>query len=232
MKTNTLNMIPIYVMGKYFEVPEGLTILKGLEYAGFEIVRGCGCRGGICGACATMYRKKDDYHIITGLACQTVIEPDINLVQLPFISAHKALYSVREINTDGLDLVTAYPELMRCMGCNTCTRSCPVNLSVMDYLSATIRKDLKKVVELSIECVMCGLCAARCPAEISPYNIALLVRRLYGVHDLPTSPQLENRLKEIENGKYTAEIAKLKETETDKIKDLFYDLQSKKGDSV
>ena len=54
-------------------------------------------------------------------------------------------------------------------------KSCPVNIPVMDYVSAALRGDLKLVFELSVECVMCGLCAARCPAELSPNNIALFI---------------------------------------------------------
>ena len=44
-------MIPIYIMGKRYDVPESLTVMKAIEYAGFKLVRGCGCRGGFCGAC-------------------------------------------------------------------------------------------------------------------------------------------------------------------------------------
>ena len=232
MKKQPVNMIPIYVMGKKFEVPEELTILKALEFSGFRITRGCGCRGGVCGACATVYRKKGDYRVLTALACQTVIEPEINLVQLPFISSRKSSYSVRDIDTDSLDIVKTYPELMRCMGCNTCTKSCPVSLSVMDYISAAIRGRLEEVVELSIECVMCGLCAARCPAEISPFNIALFIRRLYGTHMLPKSRELDHRLEEIENGTYKAEIVRLKGTDVQKMQDTFNELQANKGASV
>ena len=43
-------------MGKRYEVPSSLTIQKALEYAGYQLIRGCGCRGGICGACGTVYR--------------------------------------------------------------------------------------------------------------------------------------------------------------------------------
>lgn len=232
MNKKTLNMISIYVMGKRFSVPEDLTILKALEFSGFQITRGCGCRGGVCGACSTVYRRKGDYRIVTGLACQTVIEPEMSLVQLPYISSNKPPYKVREMNPDSLDIVKTYPELMRCMGCNTCTKSCPVNLQVMNYISAAIRGDLKQVVDLSIECVMCGLCAARCPAEISPYNIALLVRRLYGVHKLQRSPQLEKRVADIAAGVYSAEIEALKKTDNKKLQEKFNELQAKKGASV
>ena len=44
-------MIPIYIMGKKYLVPSGLTIMKAMEYSGYRYVRGCGCRGGFCGAC-------------------------------------------------------------------------------------------------------------------------------------------------------------------------------------
>ncbi len=232
MNKKNLNMISIYVMGKRFSVPEDLTILKALEFSGFQVTRGCGCRGGVCGACATVYRRKGDYRIVTGLACQTVIEPEMSLVTLPYISSNRPPYKVREMDPDSLDIVKTYPELMRCMGCNTCTKSCPVNLQVMNYISAAIRGDLKQVVDLSIECVMCGLCAARCPAEISPYNVALLVRRLYGVHKLQRSPQLEKRVADIAAGVYSAEIAELKKSDNKKLQEKFNELQAKKGASV
>ena len=54
------NLIPIYIMGKRYEVPESLTIMKAIEYAGYKLIRGCGCRGGFCGACATVYRVEGD----------------------------------------------------------------------------------------------------------------------------------------------------------------------------
>ncbi|MCK4817905.1 2Fe-2S iron-sulfur cluster binding domain-containing protein, partial [bacterium] len=85
-------MIPIFIMGKRYEVPESLTIMKAIEYAGYKYIRGCGCRGGICGACATVYRKPGDYKIRVGLACQTVVEPDMYLTQMPFYPANRAVY--------------------------------------------------------------------------------------------------------------------------------------------
>ena len=40
------DMATIYVMGKPYEVPKDLTIMKAMEYAGYQYVRGAGCRGG------------------------------------------------------------------------------------------------------------------------------------------------------------------------------------------
>ena len=90
-------LIPVYVMGKRYMVPETLTIMKAMEYAGYRYIRGCGCRGGICGACATVYRKPGDYHIYVGLACQTVVEPDMYLTQIPFYPANRASYDFESL---------------------------------------------------------------------------------------------------------------------------------------
>ena len=86
-------LIPIYIMGRQYEVPESLTIMKAMEYSGYKYIRGCGCRGGVCGACSTVYRKPGDYKIYSGLACQTVVEPDMYLTQLPFYPALRATYN-------------------------------------------------------------------------------------------------------------------------------------------
>ena len=51
-------MTEIFIYNQRYEVPEGLTILKAFEWAGFRLTRGVGCRGGFCGACGTVYRLK------------------------------------------------------------------------------------------------------------------------------------------------------------------------------
>ena len=52
------NLVNVYLFGKRYQVPESLTIMKAMEYAGYQLVRGCGCRNGFCGACATIYASK------------------------------------------------------------------------------------------------------------------------------------------------------------------------------
>ena len=61
--------IPIYLWGKRYLVPEGLTILTATEYAGYQMKRGVGCRGGVCGACATVFRYDGEVKLEVGLAC-------------------------------------------------------------------------------------------------------------------------------------------------------------------
>ncbi len=43
------NLVPIFIMGKRYLVPDSLTIQKAMEYAGYQLIRGCGCRGGATG---------------------------------------------------------------------------------------------------------------------------------------------------------------------------------------
>jgi succinate dehydrogenase/fumarate reductase-like Fe-S protein len=203
-------MIDIYIMGKRYEVPEGLTIQDALEYAGYKLIRGVGCRSGFCGACATIYRLKGDPELKYCLACQTTVEPGMYLVQLPSFPAEKPIYNIEELEPTVEQVLKVYPDITKCLGCNTCTKSCPQDIDVMWYISDVLRGDITAAAERSFDCVMCGLCAARCPAGLVQYNIALLCRRLYGRYLAPKSQHLEQRVAEIESGKFDAELAALK----------------------
>lgn len=227
-----LQMIPIYIMGKKYMVPKGLTIMKSLEYSGYMLTRGCGCRGGVCGACVTIYRKKDEYKWQIGLACQTVAQENIFLVQLPYVPAHKALYNIQTLEPTEENVVALYPELMRCMGCNTCTRSCPMELEVMSYVSAALTGDWETVKQLSMDCIMCGMCAARCPGELAPFNIAMLIRRMVGKKNHKTPASVAKRLHDIESGVFRSELAKLREMSKDELTRLYQEYQATKGEAV
>ena len=77
-------MVNVYFFGKKYEVPQSLTIMKAMEYAGYQLVRGCGCRNGFCGACATLYRIKGQTELKTCLACQQQVEEGMYVATLPF----------------------------------------------------------------------------------------------------------------------------------------------------
>jgi len=217
----TASMVDIYIMGKHYQVPEGLTILTALEYCGYRMIRGCGCRAGFCGACATIYNFKNDPQLRYDLACQKTVEPDMYLVQVPFFPAAKSLYDLEEITAAGEQILALYPELVKCFGCNNCTKTCPQDLEVMWFISDALRGDIPEVVNKSFDCVMCGLCAARCPQGLVPYNVAILCRRLYGRYLAPASRHLEERIAEIETGKYDVELEELKGMEEEKLRRLY-----------
>ena len=107
------------------------------------------------------------------------------LFNAPVPPRTKAKYHVKELQPNLQSLTRYYPELLRCLQCNTCSRACPQDLPVIDMMAAAMRGDVSTAADLSFDCIMCGLCATRCPAEIVQYNVTILARRLYGTHVAP-----------------------------------------------
>ena len=216
-----VKMVPIYIMGKKYDVPDSLTIMKAMEYAGYKYIRGCGCRGGVCGACSTVYRKPGDYKIYTGLACQTVVEPGMYLTQIPFYPANRAVYDFHSLSGQPEDIFSLYPELFRCVACNACTKVCPMDVEVLDYVSAIKRGDIKAAAEISFDCIQCGLCASRCFAEMPQYHIAQLARRLNGAYLTPKAEHLKTMVANIEAGRYTECLDKAKAMDEDTLRNTY-----------
>jgi heterodisulfide reductase subunit C len=218
-------LVPIFLMGKRYDVPESLTIQKALEYAGYQLVRGCGCRGGICGACGTVYRYPDSYRIEVGLACQTVVQPNMYIAQIPFFPGNKAVYDIEKLEPTGATLGALYPEIFKCVGCATCTRSCPMDIDVLGYISKAIQGDVTAVAKNSFDCVMCGLCSARCPAEEVQYNVAILARRLYGRHLAPKAKHVAKAFQDVEAKKFDKALRELKGKSVDELKKIYKALE-------
>jgi succinate dehydrogenase/fumarate reductase-like Fe-S protein len=217
----TEGLVPIFIMGKKYEVPDQLTIMKAMEYAGYKYIRGCGCRGGICGACGTVYRLPGDYHIRVGLACQTVVQPNMYLTQIPFYPANRAPFDFEKTKGEPEEVFEAYPELFRCVACNACTKVCPMDVPVMDYIAAVKRGDFERATELSFDCIQCGLCATRCMGELAQYHIAQMVRRLRGAHLAPPSKHCNDMVEQIKAGKYGDDLATLKSSGEAELKELY-----------
>ena len=204
--------------------------MAAIEYAGYQYVRGCGCRAGFCGACSTVYRKEDEQKLHFALACQTTVEDGMYLVQIPFVPAATVKYDIEEMQPDDNTLLAAYPEIARCVSCNTCTKSCPQDVKVMMYIQNALRGDIAKAAELSFDCIQCGMCAMRCPADIKHYHVGQLARRIRGKYIDTRSNDLEKRMEEMEQGKYDGEMEKLVNMELEEIRELYKkrDIEAKK----
>jgi Fe-S-cluster-containing hydrogenase component 2 len=214
--------VEIFIMGRAYRVPADLTILTAMEYAGYKFIKGCGCRQGFCGACSTVYRKKGEYKLQTGMACQTRVEDGMYLVQIPFTPAVKPSYDIDKLNYDVNSILEYYPEVARCVSCNTCTKACPQDLEVMDYVQAAIKGDFEALAEGSFDCIQCGLCAMRCPSEIVQYNVAQLGRRMYGRYGSGAEPEhLLKRIKEIEERKFDKEMDKITSLSREELEKLY-----------
>lgn len=214
-------MVHVYFFGKMYSVPSNLTIMTAMEYAGYKLVRGCGCRNGFCGACATIYRIKGVQQLKTCLACQTKVEEGMYIATLPFFPLVKQVYDIEKVTPGQQLMMQLYPEIYSCVGCNACTKACPQDLNVMQYIAYAQRGDFKACAEESFDCVMCGLCSSRCPAEISHPQVALLARRINGKYLAPKSAHVEERVKEIRDGKFIDLIEALMDKPIDQIKELY-----------
>ncbi|GHV30048.1 hypothetical protein FACS1894167_10290 [Synergistales bacterium] len=213
--------VRVFLFGKKYEVPAGLTIMAAMEYAGYQLVRGCGCRNGFCGACATIYRVEGDRELRACLACQKTVEDKMYVATLPFFPLIKELYEMEETKpTEGV-MMQLYPEIYKCVGCNACTKVCSQELRVMQYVAYAQRAEYEKCAEESFDCVMCGICSSRCPAGISHPQVGELARRLTGKYLRPQSPHLKDRVDEILGGVFDKEIDAFMTQPVEKLKDLY-----------
>ncbi len=215
------NLIPVYIMGRQCMVPDTLTIMTAMEYAGYKLIRGVGCREGFCGACATVFRVPEDYRLQIGLACQTMVQPGMYLAQLPFFPVQRSAYTLDELKPTLATVVRLYPEVMRCLSCGTCTKVCPQELDPRDFMADIMRGDIAAAASKSFDCIMCGLCAARCPADQAQYHVALLCRRLYARYLAPPAQHVRLRVSEIEEGRFDAELSDLKAMSKDELRELY-----------
>ena len=214
------NMIDVYLFGKKYSVPAGLTIMTAMEYAGYELVRGCGCRNGFCGACATIYRIKGESQLHGCLACQTEVQDNMYVATLPFFPLEKKIYNIEDIKPDQQVMMQLYPEIYACIGCNACTKACTQELNVMQYIAYAQRGEYDKCAEESFDCVMCGVCSSRCPAGISHPQVAMLARRLNGKYIAPECRHLNDRVNEVNEGIFDEKIAELMAKSVDDIEEI------------
>ena len=204
--TEYVPLITMQLMGKPYSVPSGLTIMAAIEYAGYKLVRGAGCRGGFCGACPTLYRRDGSHRLFTALACQTLVEDGMSLIQMPFMPLPTKPYDLQALTPQANTILRHFPEIAGCVACNTCTRACPQGIQVMDYIQAALRGDIERTSKLSFDCISCGICSSRCPADIKHYAVAQLARRIYGKYITPVAPHLAARVAELVAGHFTNEL--------------------------
>jgi len=140
----------------------------------------------------------------------------------PFVPMNRAQYDFEKLSNQPGILGKMYPEVYRCLQSNTCTRICPMEIQVMDYIVHAIRGDVEEVAMLSFQCIMCGACTSKCPAEISQPNVALLARRVYGRHIFPIPDSLHQRVADIEKGQCDGILDKLAQLPIEELTNVLY----------
>jgi succinate dehydrogenase/fumarate reductase-like Fe-S protein len=215
------DMVRVFLFGKKYDVPAGLTIMTAMEYAGYQLKRGCGCRNGFCGACATIYRIAGDRELKACLGCQTTVADNMYVATLPFFPLIKEVYDIEAIKPTEQIMMQLYPEIYKCVGCNACTKACTQELRVMQYIAYAQRGEYEKCAEESFDCIMCGVCSSRCPAGISHPQVGVLARRLNGKYLVPQAEHLNSRVKEILGGDFDKLLDELMQKPVEELKELY-----------
>jgi ferredoxin len=178
---------------------------RGVWVVSVVPVRGAGCLGGFCGACATYYRTKDDPKVKTGLACSMAVEDGMSFSFMPAFPARKAIYDLQALKDPKQDLFELYPEAPLCRNCDACTQACPQKIDVREGVWKAVFGDFKAVSDMFMDCVMCGMCAPVCIADIAPNLVAIYASRAQGVHFTEKPEGLATRIKKIADGEYQEE---------------------------
>ena len=140
---------------------------------------------------------------------------------LPFFPLVKAVYDMEKIKPTQQIMMQLYPEIYACVGCNACTKACTQGLNVMQYIAYAQRGEYEKCAEESFDCVMCGVCSSRCPAGISHPQVAMLARRLNGKYLAPHCAHLDERIEEINEGKFESLLEDLMGKPLSEMQELY-----------
>ena len=130
-------------------------------------------------------------------------------------------YNFAELEPKAEEIFKLYPELFRCVACNSCTKVCPMDVAVMDVISLLKQGNIAKAAELSFSCIQCGLCASRCLGELPQYHIAQLARRIYGSKIAPRAEHLKDAVRAVREGKYEAGLDSLTRMSEAELRQLY-----------
>lgn len=195
--------------------------MQAMEYVGYKLVKGCGCRSGFCGACATTYKIDGKSGVKTCLACQKQVENGMIVSGFSPVGLNERKYDINKLNIDEQTIGKIYPEITDCVGCGVCSKSCPNGINVMKCVGYAVTGDYEKIADESFSCVSCGLCFSLCPVKIPQPQIFELARRIYGRYRSPESKNTKKRVAEIRDGNFDEELEELTRKSTAEMKILY-----------
>lgn len=190
--------------GRAFDAAPGTSLLQALAAAGHPLTRNVGCLGqGVCGACRILLRRGDAPEVTTALACETLVEDDMQAVSIDHFPPTRQHHYQLSTFGDGWDVPARvnelFPEAARCRHCGGCDRACPKGIEVERMVGCAVEGRVYEAAELFEHCITCNLCVAACPEHIEPAQLGLLTRRLSASSSLRPADLLR-RLLEIEQG--------------------------------
>ncbi len=202
--------ISLTINGQPVQAEANSSIIQAYAHAGKAITANVGCMGqGVCGSCRCMVRKEGEREVRTALACETQVEPGMQVSFIDyFLPEHVHYYDTKNLG-DGWDVLeevnSIFPEAQHCRHCGGCTSACPKGLAVEEGVAQVANGDFALAALTFDECVMCNLCTLSCPESIRPNHLGLYARRVQAAKNL-RPVDLMKRLGEIERGKMTVKL--------------------------
>lgn len=201
--------IRINVDGRDIVTSPDVSIIEAVWQAGETLVAGVGCLQGVCGSCRIMVRRAGSSDVTMELACETIVEPAMQVTFVGFLAHHRHhAYQIEDFYNawDVLEQVNdTFPEAAHCRHCGGCDATCPRGLEVQRGVNLLIVGSVQEASDIFADCVMCNLCTRACPEHIGPNHLGMLGRRIVASHGLH-SPNLLLRLDQIRRGALTVDV--------------------------
>jgi succinate dehydrogenase/fumarate reductase-like Fe-S protein len=185
------------INGQRARAHAGMTVVEAAWQNGVPRVRGVGCLEGVCGSCRILLRHQGG--VTVALACQTFVQPAMEVVFLPPQSAPRHHYDIDDFEDSWASQARfheIFPEAARCRHCHGCVVSCPKGIRVEEAITLAATGRFRDAGEMFFECVMCELCDSACPEQIAPAHVGLFCRRVTAHFHL-RPPNLIHRLEEL-----------------------------------
>jgi ferredoxin len=191
--------VNVTLAGVPHQVPEGVTVLQAMWYAGIPVLRGVGCLGGACGACTTTYTLPNAMAPKTGLGCQISVVEGMGINLYPIDAPVKPTYRMAELDDPAESLFTIYPETRRCTLCDACTSVCPQDIPVRATVRQMMNKQFDEVAKAFDECVNCNFCTMVCEVNIAPNLLGMYARKAVA-KAAPSSEELKRGMDRVSSG--------------------------------
>lgn len=201
--------IHITVDGRELAAQAETSVIEAVWHSGNVLVEGVGCLQGLCGSCRVMVRRTGSKDVTMELACETIVEPGMQVTFVGFLAHHKHhVYQIEDFANawDVLEQMNAvFPEAAHCRHCGGCDATCPRGLEVQRGVNLLVEGSVQEASDIFAECIMCNLCTRACPERIGPNHLGILGRRIVASLSLHP-PNLLVRLNQLRRGELTVDM--------------------------